>query len=226
MAERLLTVAFVVLVLIKAVSQGSLTIEMPKGSFCELDNLANCGEKDCIRFDPNIQKITPSLVTILTDGQRERMITAYITMLWVKWQHNLPVFMERSTRNVLKEIFDGVEMFPTLEDNICDYSEFKFQRLNLDLVQSLAKEEYRIGKALALNADINNALPGWWKLHKKYQRKTKSKLKFLPEIKENTEKIFHQVAKKVCIFLRNDFWTFFCRLSTIFWKIASLLASS
>ena len=47
----------------------SLTIEMPKGSFCELDAMDECKETDCVRHDPHVQKTSPSIFTLYAKGR-------------------------------------------------------------------------------------------------------------------------------------------------------------
>ena len=48
--------------------RASLTIEMPSGSFCELDAIDECKESDCIRYDPYVQKNSPSIFTLYAQG--------------------------------------------------------------------------------------------------------------------------------------------------------------
>ena len=47
----------------------SLTIEMPSSSFCELDRIDKCKEDDCVRYDPYVQKNSPSIFTIHAQGR-------------------------------------------------------------------------------------------------------------------------------------------------------------
>ena len=49
--------------------RASLTIEMPSGSFCELDAIEECKENDCVRHDPYVQKNSPSIFTLYAKGR-------------------------------------------------------------------------------------------------------------------------------------------------------------
>ena len=49
--------------------QASLTIEMPSTSFCELDAIENCKADECVRYDPYVQKNSPSIFTIHSEGK-------------------------------------------------------------------------------------------------------------------------------------------------------------
>ena len=126
------------------------------------------------------------------------MITAFTTLLWINWDHGFNVFMERSTKQTLSKIFVGkIENMKTLEDSLCDYSQFGFQKsfLNLDMITS---NDYAKGKALALQINLLNPGKGWWKLFKQYQRKTKlAALKFNPEISTYVETTISEIGKKV-----------------------------
>ena len=55
--------------------QASLTIEMPSTSFCELDAIENCKIDECVRYDPYVQKNSPSIFTMYSEG-----ILTYIDM--------------------------------------------------------------------------------------------------------------------------------------------------
>ena len=74
----------------------TLTIEMPQGSFCELDNVSACqfDQGDCLRYDPGVAGEAPSVVTFLTQGKISNALQVYAALLWVRWEHNLPVFIE------------------------------------------------------------------------------------------------------------------------------------
>ena len=61
---------FLMLVQLQNVSvHASLTIEMPSSSFCELDGIDKCKEDECVRYDAYVQKNSPSIFTIHTQGR-------------------------------------------------------------------------------------------------------------------------------------------------------------
>ena len=183
---------------LKAVGHASMTIEMPRSSFCELDNLDACQAEDCVRYDPHIMKNSPSLITCFAEGRTGNMISAYVSLLWVKWEYNLPVFMEKATKNILQKVFVGLDDFPTLEDNLCNFREFPFRRVDIDFIRDLSKDEYKVGQALVMNIDINRPdLNGWWSMLKQNRRRTVERLKFQPDIADHTDKVLKGIAKKV-----------------------------
>ena len=55
--------------------RASLTIEMPSGSFCELDAIEECKENECIRHDPYVQKNSPSIFTLYAKGRVDDLKT-------------------------------------------------------------------------------------------------------------------------------------------------------
>ena len=60
---------FLILVHMQNMSvQASLTIEMPSTSFCELDAIENCKIDECVRYDPYVQKNSPSIFTMYSEG--------------------------------------------------------------------------------------------------------------------------------------------------------------
>ena len=68
---------FLILVHLQNISvQASLTIEMPSTSFCELDAIDKCTADECVRYDPYVQKNSPSIFTMYSEG----MIT------WIYWR--------------------------------------------------------------------------------------------------------------------------------------------
>ena len=61
---------FLILFQLQNVSiHASLTIEMPSSSFCELDAIDKCKEDECVRYDPYVQKNSPSIFTIQAQGR-------------------------------------------------------------------------------------------------------------------------------------------------------------
>ena len=176
---------------------GTLTIEMPKGSFCELDAIKDCGVDDCIRFDPNVKEKSPSLITVLAEGPTGPMISAYCTMLWINWSHNLPIFLEKSTKMALAQIFEGVNGMKTLEESLCNWREFGFEKLNVDIYDGLKRAEYRTGRSLVLPHNVPRPSNSWLRFHKENRKKTKRVLTFLPAIEMHAEKTFNAVLKKI-----------------------------
>jgi hypothetical protein len=73
----------------------SLTIEMPSSSFCELDGIDKCKEDDCVRYDPYVQKNSPSIFTIHAQGRVNDSNTHLSSQNKIKY-FNINLF-ERST---------------------------------------------------------------------------------------------------------------------------------
>ena len=130
------------------------------------------------------------------------MITAFTTLLWINWEHGFHTFMEKSTKHALAHIFvDEIERMKTLEDSLCEYSQFGFQKIFLDL-EKIDTEEYNKGRALSLQTTYLNPGKGWWTLFKRYQKETASALKFNPEISNYVETTISEIAKKVLLYER------------------------
>ena len=189
------------------VAGSSLTIEMPKGNFCELDDIAACkfANGDCVRYDPGIAAQAPSIVTYLTDGKTSNAIQAYITLLWVKWEHGVQVFMEEYAKKFLSTIFTGLDKIPSLEKGLCDPREYQFQRVPYK--GSDLTEDQLTGKALALHpprgAD-GQPVPTTDPVYLQSGRfrtnwaRTVEALRFLPELRTHARKTLKGAAKKVC----------------------------
>ena len=125
------------------------------------------------------------------------MLTAFTTLLWINWNHGFTVFMEKPMKQTLSKIFiDQIESMKTLEDSLCDYKEFGFEKRVVDL-DMLESDDYKIGKALVLQTDYIKQSKGWWTLFNKYEEKTLKALKFNPEISTYVETTMAEIAKKV-----------------------------
>ena len=128
------------------------------------------------------------------------MITAFTTLLWLNWDHGFHVFMEKSTKRALSQIFvDQIERIKTLEDSLCEYGQFGFQKIFVDL-DKIDTEEYNKGRALSLQINLFNPGKGWWTLFKRYEKETVSALQFKPEISEYVETTMSAIAKKASAF--------------------------
>ena len=131
------------------------------------------------------------------------MLTAFTTLLWINWNHGFTVFMEKPMKQTLSKIFiDQIESMKTLEDSLCDYKEFGFEKRVIDL-DMLESDDYKIGKALVLQTDYIKQSKGWWNLFNKYEEKTLKALKFNPEISTYVETTMAEIAKKVTQSLSN-----------------------
>ena len=141
----------------------------------------------------------PCVIFQIKLGQTGNMITSFVTMLWLEWAHGSNVFMEKTTKHALSQIFVGkIGEMKTLEDSLCDYTQFGFEQVNIDL-NSLQSDEYRIGRALALHVDIEKPLKGWWKFYRLYRKETIETLKFKPEIVRHVNITIGNIIKKVCL---------------------------
>ena len=128
-----------------------------------------------------------------------RRITSFITLLWLNLEHGFNVFLPKSTKETLSEMFVGqIESMRTLEDSLCDYKEFGFQTQQIPL-DKIDTEDYKKGKALALKINLFNPGKGWWELFQKYEKQTKEALKWKPEVKDYVESTIAEIARKVNI---------------------------
>ena len=128
-----------------------------------------------------------------------RRITSFITLLWLNLEYRFNVFIPKSTKETLSEMFVGqIESMRTLEDSLCDYKEFGFQTQQIPL-DKIDTEDYKKGKALALKINLFNPGKGWWELFQKYEKQTKEALKWKPEVKDYVESTIAEIARKVNI---------------------------
>ena len=91
---------FVVLTIISSQirsTNSTETIYVPQ-NFCELDKREECvKEGKCIRYDPRKFKNSPSVMTYFPGGRMGNMITAYLTLLWMKLEFNYDVYLEKQS---------------------------------------------------------------------------------------------------------------------------------
>ena len=128
-----------------------------------------------------------------------RRITSFITLLWLNLEHGFNVFLPKSTKETLSEMFVGqIESMRTLEDSLCDYKEFGFQTQQIPL-DKIDTEDYKKGKALALKINLFNPGKGWWEPFQKYEKQTKEALKWKPEVEDYVESTIAEIARKVNI---------------------------
>ena len=128
-----------------------------------------------------------------------RRITSFITLLWLNLENGFNVFIPKSTKETLSEMFVGqIESMRTLEDSLCDYKEFGFQTQQIPL-DKIDTEDYKKGKALALKINLFNPGKGWWELFQKYEKQTKEALKWKPEVKDYVESTIAEISRKVNI---------------------------
>ena len=89
---------FVILALIRSTSS-TQTIEIPK-NFCEIDARELCSEGKCIRYDPKKFSKANSIMTYFPGGRLGNMITAYLTLLWMKLEFGYDVYFEKEAYQV------------------------------------------------------------------------------------------------------------------------------
>ena len=119
--------------------------------------------------------------------------------MWLNLDYGFNVFIPKSTKEMLSQIFvDKIESMRTLEESLCDYTEFGFHTQFVPL-DKLDTEDYNKGKALALKINLLNPGKGWWQLFEKYKKETKDALKPNPETKKYVETTISLIAKKVII---------------------------
>ena len=98
---------FVVLTIISSQirsTSSTETIYVPQ-NFCELDKREECVEGKCIRYDPRKFRNSPSVMTYFPGGRMGNMITAYLTLLWMKLEFNYDVYLEKQSYLVSNNCF-------------------------------------------------------------------------------------------------------------------------
>ena len=104
---------FVVLTIISSQirsTSSTETIYVPQ-NFCELDKREECVEGKCIRYDPRKFRNSPSVMTYFPGGRMGNMITAYLTLLWMKLEFNYDVYLEKQSYLVSNNCFFLLQIF-------------------------------------------------------------------------------------------------------------------
>ena len=82
------------------------------------------------------------------------MLTAYLTLTWIKLEYGLDVYYEKASAKHLSRFFENIDM-PTLEDALCDWTQFPFTKYEGD-VAVLGSAEYQTGHAVQIYIDKKN----------------------------------------------------------------------
>jgi hypothetical protein len=149
----------------------SLVLASEEGH-CQVDGVERCG---CRVYNEEEMKTSPSLITYFPMGRlgkeavQKRLslispllkplslvgntISAYLTLLWLKMDHGLDVYFDRSSFATMRLYFDNVGGgIKVLEDHLCRWEEFKFFNFEED-IQLLATDQWKIGKAINIHPD-------------------------------------------------------------------------
>jgi len=193
---------FVVLTIISSQirsTSSTETIYVPQ-NFCELDKREECVEGKCIRYDPRKFRNSPSVMTYFPGGRMGNMITAYLTLLWMKLEFNYDVYLEKQSYLFMNLIFKNInETTKVLEDGLCDWRQFGFQKYE-GSIDFLGAPEWKTGKAIeifiAKENFMRHEIQGGRKFYKKYKKEAYHALEFKPEFQRFAELNLQNVAKK------------------------------
>lgn len=67
-------------------------------------------------------------MTYFPGGRLGNMLTAFLTLLWVKLDMNLDVYLEQEAHEFLDHYFEGVSAVNVLEKGLCNWKDFPFKK--------------------------------------------------------------------------------------------------
>lgn len=76
-----------------------------------------------------------------------------MTLLWLKMDHGLDVYLDRSSFKTMRLYFENIGGgVKVLEDHLCNWKDFGFFNYEED-IQLLATDKWKIGKAVNIHPD-------------------------------------------------------------------------
>lgn len=179
------------------ISSATQTIEVPK-SFCELDRKSECQVGQCLRYDPKKFPNSRSVVTFFAGGRLGNKISAYLNLLWVHLDHDQDVYYEKESFEVLDRYFENINI-PTLEDGLCDWRTFPFQKYEGN-IEELGDPEWKTGKAIEIFVAKKNfmrhEIMGGRKYYRQFRDESVHALKFRPQFQRHADITLGGIAKK------------------------------
>ena len=87
------------------------------------------------------------MATYFPGGRLGNMLTAFLTLYWLKLDFGLDVYLEKEAHQFLDRYFEGINEVKVLEDGLCDWRQFPFVKYEGN-VEALGKEPWKDGKAI------------------------------------------------------------------------------
>merc|ERR1712001_131626 len=155
--------------------------------------------ESCMEYDPKKFKESTSIVTYFPGGRLGNTITAYLTLYWVQLEYGIETYFEKESKERLEHYFENVNKHKVLEDDLCDWISFGFQKYegNIDL---LGNPEWRTGRAIEIYLRKENFLrheiQGGRKFYKKYRKESFEALTLKEKFRNHAEVTLQQISKK------------------------------
>ncbi len=130
-----------------------------------------------------VYRTSGSILMYPPGGRLGNMISSYLMLFWLRLEHGFDVYLDRESVQVMGRYFASLDM-PVLEDSLCDYRAFPWERYPGD-VAHLAAPEYRTGRAVELHMPKSNYMrhevQGGRHFYKKYKKQSRKALAFRPK---------------------------------------------
>ena len=165
--------------------------------------------ENCTIYDYENLKDSPSIVTYFPGGRLGNAITAYLTLFWVKLEYGLDTYFEKESYDLLKLYFENVDDHKVLEEDLCNWKNFGFQKYQGN-IEFLGSPEWRTGNAvqiyLAKEDFLRHEKQGGRKFYKKYRKQSFDALRLKEQYRRHAELALQQISNKV----RDSIFSFLC----------------
>ena len=156
---------------------------------------ANCTVYDYEKF-----KDSNSILTYFPGGRLGNAITAYLTLYWLQLEFGLDTYFEKESKERLELIFENVNKHKVLEEDLCNWKSFGFQKYEGN-IELLGDPEWKTGKAIQLYLAKENfmrhEIQGGRKFYKKYRKQSFGALKLKEQYRRHAELTLWQISNKV-----------------------------
>ena len=153
-----------------------------------------------MEYQPERFKESTSIVTYFPGGRLGNTITAYLTLYWVQLEYGIETYFEKESKERLEHYFENVNKHKVLEDDLCDWISFGFQKYEGN-IELLGNPEWRTGRAIEIYLRKENFLrheiQGGRKFYKKYRKESFEALTLKAKFRNHAEVTLQRISKKV-----------------------------
>ena len=155
---------------------------------------------NCTPYNYATFKDSTSIATYFPGGRLGNTITSYLTLLWLKLDFGLDTYFEKQSIQLLEQYFENVTQHKVLEEDLCDWKKFGFQKYQGN-IEHLGNPEWKTGKAiqvyLAKEDFMRHEIQGGRKYYKQYRTESLSALTLKEPLRRHAELTLQQISKKV-----------------------------
>jgi len=155
---------------------------------------------NCTPYNYETFKDSPSMITYFPGGRLGNAITAYLTLYWVQLEYGLDTYFEKEAKERLEMYFDNVDKHKVLEEDLCNWKSFGFQKYRGN-IEFLGNPELKTGNAveifLAKEDFMRHEIQGGRKFYKKYRKESFGALTLKEHFQRHAELSLQQISNKV-----------------------------